>query len=77
MNTVKVINPLIQKRTEGVQNYYFQCYQDEQPCMPDSKYKYVASFATEESPVRSIDMKTQGTMLMFSSDQLLDLPAGV
>lgn len=76
MNDVKVFSALVQKRTEGVQNYIFQCLQDNIPVIPEEKYIYKASFATEDSLVMTIDMKIEDGLLAFNSNQILDLPAG-
>lgn len=76
MNDVKVFSALVQKRTEGVQNYIFQCLQDNNSVIPEDKYIYKASFATEDSLVRTIEMKIEDGLLVFNSKQILDLPAG-
>lgn len=76
MNTVEVITPLVQKRTEGVQCYDFQCYQNGIPCTPDRRLKYLASFATKESHVKSVNLSIKGSLLEFTSSQILDLPVG-
>ena len=76
MNDVKAFSALVQKRTEGVQNYIFQCLQDNNPVIPEDKYIYKASFATEDSLVKTIEMKIEDGLLVFNSKQILDLPAG-
>lgn len=77
MNSVEILTPLVQKRTEGVQKYFFLCYQDKQQVYPDDKYVYVASFANDTSLVKKVNCKINGSMLEFDSDQLEDLAAGV
>ena len=76
MNDVKVFSALVQKRTEGVQDYIFQCLQDNNPVIPEDKYIYKASFATEESLAKVIKMRVEDGLLAFDSKQILDLPAG-
>lgn len=77
MNDVKALTPLVQKRTEGIQTYYFQCLRDGAFLVPESRYTYQAAFATEESLIKQIPMAIDGNQLKFGSDQLLDLPAGI
>ena len=77
MNDVRALSPLVQKRTEGVQVYTFQCYQDYQAVVPDSKYDYQASLSTEESLIKTVTMQVEDGQLSFQSDQILDVPAGV
>lgn len=77
MNDVQALTPLIQKRSEGVQSYLFKCFQNGVPAMPNPDYQYKASFATQESLARTIDMVADGGQLRFDSDQIADLPAGV
>lgn len=77
MNDLKALSVLTQKRTEGVQTYLFQLMQDKRPALPESKYRYVASFATSESLVKQVDMTINQRLIEFNSDQILDLPAGV
>ena len=77
MNDVKALTPLVQKRTEGIQTYCFQCLRDGAFLVPESRYTYQAAFATEESLIKQIPMAIDGNQLKFGSDQLLDLPAGV
>lgn len=77
MNDIKALTPLVQKRTEGIQTYYFQCLRDGAFLVPESRYTYQAAFATEESLIKQIPMAIDGNQLKFGSDQLLDLPAGI
>lgn len=77
MNDIRALTPLVQKRTEGIQTYYFQCLRDGAFLVPESRYTYQAAFATEESLIKQIPMAIDGNQLKFGSDQLLDLPAGV
>lgn len=77
MNDIRALTPLVQKRTEGIQTYYFQCLRDGAFLVPESRYTYQAAFATEESLIKQIPMAIDGNQLKFGSDQLLDLPAGI
>lgn len=76
MNRVRALNTLVQKRTEGVQTYAFQCFNDGKTLVPNPKYIYQAAFATSESLIKRIPMSIDGNQLKFTSDQILDLQAG-
>lgn len=77
MNGLKALSELKQKRTEGVQTYFFQLMQNNRLAFPEDKYRYVASFATSDSLVKQVDMKINQGLIELDSDQILDLPAGV
>ena len=76
MNDLLVKDDLIQKRTEGIQEYRFQCYRNNKIIAPNKNRSYKACFATRDSLVKTIDMQITETELEFRSAQLLDLPAG-
>jgi len=76
MNDLLVKDDLIQKRTEGIQEYRFQCYQNNKVIAPNKSHSYKACFATSDSLIKIIDMQITEAELEFSSEQLLDLPAG-
>lgn len=77
MNDIKALTPLVQKRTEGVQTYAFQIYCDGQPAIPDPKYTYKASFANQDSLIKTVELTIDGEKLVLRSDQILDLRAGL
>ena len=76
MNDLLVKDDLIQKRTEGIQEYRFQCYRNNKIIAPNKNRSYKACFATRDSLVKTIDMQITETELEFRPAQLLDLPAG-
>lgn len=76
MNDLLVKDDLIQKRTEGIQEYRFQCYRNNKIIAPNKNRSYKACFATRDSLVKTIDMQITEAELEFRSAQLLDLPAG-
>ena len=76
MNDLLVKDVLIQKRTEGIQEYRFQCYRNNKIIAPNKNRSYKACFATRDSLVKTIDMQITEAELEFRSAQLLDLPAG-
>ena len=77
MNDVQALTPLVQKRTEGVQTYAFQIYCDGQPAIPDPMYTYKASFANQDSLIKTVELTIDGEKLVLRSDQILDLRAGL
>lgn len=76
MNNIVSLGPLTQKRTEGVQTYSFVLLRDNQTYKLVVEHKYEASFAVDGSLVKSVLMQANEDRLTFSSNQLLDLPAG-
>ena len=77
MNDVQPLSCLVQKRTEGMQVYRFQCLQDGKPVAPNPNNRYQVSLATQDSLVKTVDMQIEGTKLSFRSEQIFDVPAGL